>query len=181
MQEEDPYRREPAPAAARGALQLGDEPLRFSTNRSERNSGPQGLGGWLIAVAVMLVWSLLFGAVNGGGMAAMLSSPELDAAKRTAVQIYLAVCGVSFALNLAALVLFFMKSPWFPRTYIGWLGIDLILSAIAAGLLAQASYGSFLGTFALVAIVRGLFWNGLWIAYTIMSDRVKNTFAARRG
>lgn len=180
MQEEDPYRREPAAPAERGALRLGDEPLRFSTNRSERNSGPQGLGGWLIAVAVMLVWSLLFGMVNGGGMAAMLDSPELDAAKRAAIQIYIAVCGVSFALNLAALVLFFMKSPWFPRVFIGWLGIDLILTAIAVGLLTQASNGGFLGTLALIVIVRGLFWNGLWIAYAIMSDRVKNTFVARR-
>ena len=179
--EEDPYRRAPPAAAARGALQLGDEPLRFSTNRSERNSGPVGRGGWLIAVAVMLAWSLLYGIVNLAGLALMLASPELDANKHAALQFFVLVSGAMFVFNLAVLALYGMKSPWFPRAYVAWLGVALVAMAVAYGLLAQATGGGFLGVAIAAAIARALFWNGPWIAYAIMSDRVKNTFVARRG
>lgn len=181
MQEEDPYRRAPAQAAERGALQLGDEPLHFNTNRSERNSGPVGRGGWLIAVAIMMVWSLLFGVGNAASTAALLAGPSVDAGMRGALQVHVIACGALFVFNLIALVLFFMKSAWFPRVYLAWLGTDLMVVAITAGLLAQTRDSSaFLGVFVMVVIVRTLFWNGLWMAYAIMSDRVKNTFAASR-
>jgi len=184
MHEEDPYRREPAKPAPRGALQLGDQPLQFSTVRSERNRGAVGRGGWLIGVAIMMVWSLLFAMANAGGMAALLASPEttaaMDGAKAGALRFYLAVSAAMFALNLVALVLFAIKSPWFPRVYVAWLGIDLILVSIATGLLSQASGGGFAGVAAAALIGRVLFWNGPWMAYAIMSERVKNTFAARR-
>lgn len=184
MHEDDPYRRPPAQPAARGALQLGDEPLQFSTNRSERNSGPVGRGGWLIAVAIMMVWSLLFGMGNAGGMAAMLASADaagtMEAAKAEALRFYILVCGAMFVFNLVALALFAMKSRWFPRAYIAWLGTDLVLVAIASGVLAQSAGGSFFGMAVMALVGRGLFWNGLWIAYAVMSDRVKNTFVARR-
>lgn len=181
MQEEDPYRREPALAAERGALQLGDEPLQFRTNRSERNSGPVGRGGWLIAVAIMMVWSLLFSVGNAGSTAALLADPRLEAGMRGALQVHVVVAGALFVFNLVALVLFFMKSAWFPRVYVAWLGSDLIAVAVTSGLLAQSRDASaFIGMFAIVVIVRTLFWNGLWMAYAIMSDRVKNTFVAHR-
>lgn len=184
MHEEDPYRREPAQPAPRGALQLGDQPLQFSTARSERNRGAVGRGGWLIGVAIMMVWSLLFAMANAGGMAALLASPEvtaaMDGAKAGALRFYLAVSAAMFALNLVALVLFAIKSPWFPRVYVAWLGIDLVLVSMATGLLSQASGGGFAGVAAAALIGRVLFWNGPWMAYAIMSERVKNTFAARR-
>lgn len=179
--EEDPYRREPARPAARGALQLGDAPLHFNTTRSERNLGAVGRGGWLIAVAVMLVWSLLYGMAILTSLGALLASPELDAGKQAALRLSALAGGAMSALNLAVLLLFCVKSPWFPRAYVAWLGLDVIVFAIAIGLLAQASGGSLLGTAVAAMIVRTLFWNGPWIAYAIMSERVKNTFVARRG
>ncbi|ALN60750.1 hypothetical protein GLE_5409 [Lysobacter enzymogenes] len=184
MHDEDPYRREPAPPAARGALRLGDEPLRFGTDRSERNRGAVGRGGWLIGVAIMMVWSLLFAMANAGGMAALLASTEvasaMDGAKAGALRFYLAVSAAMFALNLVALVLFAIKSPWFPRVYLAWLGIDLVLVSIATGLLSQASGDGFAGVAAAALVGRVLFWNGPWMAYAVMSERVRNTFAPRR-
>lgn len=180
--EEDPYRRDPARPAARGALQLGDAPLHFNTSRSERNLEAVGRGGWLIAVAAMLVWSLLYGFAILTTLGALLASPELDAGKQAALRLSVLAGGAMFVLNLAVLLLFCVKSPWFPRAYVAWLGLDVIVFAIAVGLLAQASGGgSLLGAVVTAVIVRLLFWNGPWIAYAIMSDRVKNTFVARRG
>ncbi|MBN7135527.1 hypothetical protein A7A76_12250 [Lysobacter enzymogenes] len=179
--EQDPYRREPARPAARGALQLGDAPLRFTTRRSERNLGAVGRGGWLIAVAVMLVWSLLYGMALLTTLGAMSASPELDAGKRAALQLSILAGGAMFVLNLAVLTLYCVKSPWFPRAYVAWLGLDAIVFAIAIGLLAQASGGSLLGTVVAAVIVRAAFWNGPWIAYALLSERVRNTFVARRG
>ncbi|WP_394538895.1 DUF2569 family protein [Lysobacter enzymogenes] len=184
MHDEDPYRREPAAPAARGPLQLGDAPLQFRGDRSERNRGAVGRGGWLIAVAAMMVWSLLFAMANAGGMAALLASPEVaaatDGAKAGALRFYLTVSGAMFVFNLVALALYAIKSAWFPRIYLAWLGTDLVLVSIATGLLSQASGGGFAGVAAVALIGRVLFWNGPWMAYIVMSERVRNTFAARR-
>jgi len=180
MHEDDPYRRDPARPAERGALQLGDAPLQFSTTRSERNRGAVGRGGWLIAVAIMLAWSLLYTVALLTSLGALLASPELDAGKHAALRSTVLAGGAMFVLNLAVLVLFCVKSPWFPRAYIAWLSLDVIVFAIAIGLLAQATGGSLFGTAVAAAIARLLFWNGPWIAYAIVSERVRNTFVAAR-
>ncbi|MBW8808078.1 MAG: DUF2569 domain-containing protein [Lysobacter sp.] len=174
--EEDPYRRpEPAP---RGALQLGDGPLQFSTSRSERNSGPKGLGGWLIVVAIVLFWALLSLLVSLGFASHQLAALDPGAALRAPLRVRMAADGVLTALNILALVLFFMKSRWFPRVFIAWLALGA-LAGIVVFVMARQSAGiapEYAYRFG-AAMVSALFYAGIWIAYTIMSDRVKNTFA----
>lgn len=174
--EDDPYRRpEPAP---RGALELGDGPLQFSTSRSERNSGPKGLGGWLIVVAIVLFWALLGLLASMSFTSSHLAALDPGAALRAPLRVRMGADGVLIALNIVAIVLFFMKSRWFPRVFIAWLALGA-LAGIVVFLLARQiaditpEYSYRFGA----AMVSALFYGGIWIAYTIMSDRVKNTFA----
>lgn len=175
--EEDPYRRpEPAP---RGALELGDGPLEFSTSRSERNSGPKGLGGWLIVMAIVMFWALLSLLGTMGLTSSQLAALEPGDALRAPLRVRMAADGLLIALNIVAIALFFMKSRWFPRVFIAWLALGALAGVVVfvlarqiAGIAPEYSY-RFGG-----AMVSALFYGGVWIAYTIMSDRVKNTFGS---
>ena len=175
--EEDPYRRpEPAP---RGALELGDRPLEFSTSRSERNSGPKGLGGWLIVVAIVLCWALLSQLGSMGFISSQLAALDPGDALRAPLRVRMGADGVLIALNIVAIVLFFMKSRWFPRVFIAWLALGALTTIVVFVLTRQSAdiapeYSYRFGA----AMVGALFYSGIWIAYTVMSDRVKNTFGS---
>ncbi|QWF17163.1 DUF2569 family protein [Lysobacter capsici] len=179
--EEDPYRRVLA-QPARGPLQLGDEPLQFSTNREERNRAPRNLGGWLRLVTLMMLVSP-FNLIGGvfmtldtvGQLAA--ESTVIQPTARLAVMMHVAGSGLLLLVNLVALVLLFLKSRWFPRVFIGWLLADLTLIIATVLLLGRAGdapaaleyhFDSFLW--------RALMFDSLWIVYALLSKRVKSTF-----
>jgi hypothetical protein len=179
--EEDPYRRMPV-QAARGPLQLGDEPLRFSSNREERNRAPRNLGGWLRLVSLMLLvapLNLIGGVVmtlnTVGQLAAM--GTVLEPTVRLAVLTHLGGNGLLLLVNLVALVLLFLKSRWFPRVFIGWLAVDLTLVIATVLLLGRAEGAPVALEYHFTSFLwRALVFDSLWIAYALLSKRVKSTF-----
>lgn len=179
--EEDPYRRVPA-QAARGPLQLGDEPLQFSTNREERNRAPGNLGGWLRLVTLMMLIAPLnlIGSValslNTVGQLAIAGS-ALEPAVQLAMMTHVWGGCLLLLANVVALILLFLKSPWFPRVFIGWLALELMLTVGAVALLGRADGAPVALEHHFKTIMwRALVVDSVWIAYALLSKRVKRTF-----
>ncbi|QWP77626.1 DUF2569 family protein [Lysobacter sp. K5869] len=167
MQEDDPYRREPN--AARTDL----------STSGERERKPAGLGGWLIVLGFLMVWSLIAGAWLAVTSFGLLDAAGLSPAKHTALMFHTAANSVLSAFNLAALALFFLKSQMFVRALIAWLVVDAIATFVALWLSVRAD-PSGEGVPVAMSLVRVAVWNGGWAAYALLSKRVKNTFVQPR-
>lgn len=170
MDQDDPYRRPPAPVADQAPNAYGERDAR----------GPEGLGGWLIAVAAILGLSAAFAilslgiAVFGGALSSDVPSRYLDY-----VQARVAVDAVLLPLALAALALFWRKSPWFPRAFVAWALVAALGKGVRPWMMAMTGELSMVMALA-TPLLWALFWYGPWIVYALRSRRVRNTFAARR-
>lgn len=189
--EEDPYRRpEPAP---RGPLQLGEEPLQFATTPTQRNAGPVGLGGWLILVGFGVCMTPLrlsaevaqvFGPVLRDGGWRMLFDGERELMLRLLVWFELIANAILIVGSVVMICLFFMRSHWFPRVFIGFIAASfavLVLDIVLAGQVTSLD-GGFQAEDAR-GLTRALIYAGVWVPYMLVSKRVRNTFVApdRRG
>lgn len=186
-QEDDPYRRpEPAP---RGSPQLGDQPLEFSGTRGGAAAGPEGLGGWLILVGIAVCIApvrLLAGylqvfapILRDGGWRVLFDDgtpPQLKALLWFEV-----IANPLMILAAVVLVgLFFLRSYWFPRLFIGFVLVNLLVQIVdlwlasgipndpAAGVQGQDT----------LQLVRSVVYGAIWIPYMLVSRRVRNTFGA---
>jgi hypothetical protein len=135
---------------------------------SSTNSGPVGIGGWLILPIIGLAIVLAFGvlqvailATRPSAIGDLFASPAFDLYGRVVILGGLALYTV---MPLVPAVLLLMKSRHFPWTYIAWMLL-------------------FAGTVVLRAAIDGIFtsivpvvWTILWTPYLLMSTRVKNTF-----
>ncbi|MEH6416144.1 DUF2569 family protein [Pseudomonas sp. CGJS7] len=187
MADEDPYRR-PASALPASA-QAGDASPTSPGSGNARAAGLKGLGGWLIAVAIVLGWSLLRAGMSLSATASLLtlggvsfgSMFDLSDPLRAPLQFVFASGCALAALNLVALVLFFMKSRWFPRAFIVWWVAKIALAAVIVLLVRRmADMEQFLLRSMMIELAYALSFGAFWIAYTLRSRRVKNTFGLGR-
>jgi hypothetical protein len=175
---EDPYRA-PRPAA-KGELQLGDQPLVFSSTPQERNAGPKGLGGWLILVGINVCMSPL---VVLGNVTPLLSREGwalmLDAENALRTTLW---CGVSGAILLAAVAtiaaaLYFRRSRRFPRWYIAFLIGNLLYTVGIVVLVSMnQDVDPAMTPVNMRDITNKLIHCAIWVPYLLTSRRVRNTF-----
>lgn len=154
---------------------------------------PEGLGGWLILVAIGLIVSVVrvsalvfvtFVPIFTTGQWGKLTSPGSDLyhpmwAPLLVFEILGNLVFVLMALTL--LYLFFTKSRWFPRTFIAYLLLNVGFVAV------DAFAGNFIPAIAAASdpetvkeIGRSVIGAAIWVPYMLMSKRVKNTFLRTR-
>jgi hypothetical protein len=183
---DNPYR----PPQARDEIRLPSEPLVFAGTPESRNSGPSGLGGWLILVAIaLLVTPLKLGFLLGTTFLPLLTDGTLQALTTPGSEHYhpfwLPLIAFEVAANSIMLLgsiglaaLFFMKSRRFPKLYIAFLVVNLAILVIdeilgsRIPLLASSD-----DLTSMKELSRAVFSCCLWVPYMMVSKRVKNTFA----
>lgn len=179
------------PKAGRAELAWKDEPLTFAQTPQERHAGPEGLGGWLIVVAIKLVMTVLTGCgmlmtilrVFTDGSWALITTPGTDAYHPLfgpLIVFEAAVNSVLVGASLGLLVMFFRKAPGFPRWMIFMLIFGPVLTLIdiywASRIpsVGNATDGDIRGLAQMIASAC------IWVPYLLVSKRVRNTFTARR-
>jgi len=151
--------------------------------------GPQGLGGWLILPAIGLfgapvLWLYFLFAdyiplLQDGGWE-VLTTPGYDVYHPlwgALLVVELAGTILLTAFDLFLLVLFFRRSPAFPRLYIvsllaylAWTVLEVIL-AVQIPAIVELGYADLIRD-----IVQATIVCAIWIPYFLRSRRVKNTF-----
>jgi hypothetical protein len=156
---------------------------------SHRADGPSGLGGWLIPVGVGLVLGPLrliallvqtFVPMFENGTWEALTSPESSSYHPLWAPILIGELTVNIVFALTyfyLLVLFFRKSPLFPKVFIA-----LILGSLVFILVDTLAVSVVLPNEPLFdadtvgELARSLVAATIWIPYMLISKRVKNTF-----
>ena len=159
-----------------------------SIHKSE-DSGPKGLGGWLIVVAIGLVVSCIripveswqiFGSILSDGSWEVLTTPGTE--------YYHPLWGpflifemlgnaLTVLMGMVALYLFFTKSKRFPKWYIWYLSINvgfLLLDSMLGNLIPAVRDAADSG--AMKELFRSIVSAAIWIPYMKISKRVRNTF-----
>lgn len=182
--EEDPYR--PLEPAPRGDPELGDGPLQFSNSHSERNSGPSGLGGWLILVAIGVCLSPIrlistfiasYGPALREGRLLVMFDDNTHHTVKILLWFECIFNPLILVTSLVTVCLFFARSRWFPRVFIGLAlatvagqAIDLALAATIPGADADLTSQE------IVPLIRASIFAAIWVPYMLVSQRVRNTF-----
>jgi len=180
------------PQSNRSELTWKDEPLTFAQTPQQRNAGPEGLGGWLIVIAIKLIMTLLTAGgmlmtivpIFGGDAWTAITTPGTDAYHPLfGPLIVFELVGnlVLVSGTLALLVMFFRKSPSFPRWMIALLVFGPLLT------IADLYWASQIPSAALEVnageagdLARSIAGACIWVPYMLVSKRVRNTFAPRR-
>lgn len=167
--------------------QAQEQPISPATaNASNGATGPRGIGGWLLVVAFGQVVGLIQLLVLLGQY--YLDPENLKAFEQFPLVMYgeLVMNLVLLLLALVTAILFFRKSTYFPRVFIGELvaiPAFAILGTVWVALAFSTQLGAPFREFLVIeqqdvvpfglAVVAAL----IWIPYTLKSRRVKNTFA----
>jgi hypothetical protein len=148
-------------------------------------TGPVGLGGWLIVPAINMVWNLLQLAWGLYALALMksgaLTLPQgLDVQDPAWIRLldYEANTSILLAfLLIALLVLFFTRSWIFPKAFIAFWALGVLIKLFDVmqihavdTLDADAHGGSF------TAVMPPVIYCVVWTSYFLNSVRVRNTF-----
>jgi len=154
--------------------------------------GPQGLGGWLILPAIGLflapvLWLYFLFAdyiplLQDGGWEVFTTPGYVVYHPLWGALLVVELAGTILlsAFDLFLLVLFFRRSPAFPRLYIAfllaylaWTALETILAVQIPAIVELGGYADLIRDVVQVAIVCTI-----WIPYFLRSRRVKNTFRA---
>ncbi|HWG21313.1 MAG TPA: DUF2569 domain-containing protein [Terracidiphilus sp.] len=143
----------------------------------------EGIGGWLILVALGLVISPFY--ILASSLSTFLplfDNPQVQAWLQThpgmqALMFFEIVTNLIFVIFLIALnYLFFTKRRSFPNYFIFYLGLHFIVllsdTAIAHAILPSVP----LSSRATMGLARSVIGVALWIPYFLVSKRVKATF-----
>ena len=153
---------------------------------------PEGLGGWLILVAVGLAWSLVlmltqlwrdFLPLLLEDQWALLTSPSSDTYHPlwAPLLIFEVVLIIAFvAASIVCLALFFRRSPHFPRIMIAYylatlvfVATDLFLSNFIPAVAAASNAAT------IRPLGQAIVTCAIWVPYMQRSRRVHNTFGER--
>ena len=152
----------------------------------------KGLGGWLILVAIGLVFSTVLLPVSFFPLIDILDAenwqslsefmPEtFNSATRLLIFAEIAVNALLFFACLYLLYLFFKKHYLFPRYYIVIQVAALISILIDSCVLYLINPNEpVFDSDTVKSLMRGLFSAAIWIPYMLKSERVKNTFIEHR-
>lgn len=157
---------------------------------SEADEGPSGLGGWLILVGIITVLTPLvvmagiaqtYPPLFNDGVWQALTTPgsERYRAGWGALVIFEIVVNVAIvAVAIFATVLYFTRSPKFPRVFIGLLVAGLVFLVVDLIAVQFVVPEAPVDSQTIAGIVRSVIGCSIWIPYMRMSVRVKNTFVA---
>ncbi|MCL2308779.1 MAG: DUF2569 family protein [Proteobacteria bacterium] len=149
----------------------------------------KGLGGWLILVCLGLIGTILrllyylavdFLPIFTNGSWEALTTPGAEHYHAAWAPLILSEVASNFviiALAGCSLYLFFTKSRYFPKVFIGYMALNIIIVTadfLACKFLPVADAESSAET--LPEVYRSLCAAMIWIPYMLYSRRVKNTF-----
>jgi hypothetical protein len=141
--------------------------------------GPVGIGGWLILPIIGLIGSCFLTGYNLlqslPDIQYLMTAPDLPEGLYSFVLIELAANVALIVLALGTLVLLFTTSRRFPATYIFWLAFSLVV-VVADTLVASLVFEIASDGQSIKDIVRAVAACAIWIPYTLVPVRVKNTF-----
>ncbi|RJF87612.1 DUF2569 domain-containing protein [Oleomonas cavernae] len=141
--------------------------------------GPVGIGGWLILPIIGLIGSCLLTGYSLlqslPDIEALMAATDLPEGLYTFVLIELAANVALIVLALGTLARLFAKSRRFPATYISWLVFSLVV-VVGDTLVATLVFDIASDDQSIKDIVRTVAACAIWIPYTLVSVRVKNTF-----
>lgn len=154
-----------------------------------RPKEPQGIGGWLILVAIGLVVSpiriaaslfLVYVPIFTDGTWQALTSPSSPNynALWAPILIFEIVANMGFVVAYIGLaILFFMKSSWFPKMYITFALINIAFIIVDAwlGSMVVVDEPMFDPT-TTRELLRSVIATAIWGPYLLISKRAKNTF-----
>jgi len=160
----------------------------YKTPQTGMDWGPEGLGGWLILVAIGLIISPLRIAAMEFTILSVLLDGTWGLLSNSASEFYnpalAAIIPIEFIVNLAfvfgfvfLIYLFFTKSSNFPRWYIGvYLAnlIVIILDAVAVKIAVPEQ--PLFDPETVKEFARSLVACVVWIPYMLQSKRVQATF-----
>ena len=153
----------------------------FSTPRSpgergamEGSNQPDGIGGWLLLVALQTAVAAVASAIDAARIYQGLESPRF-----AEIIIYTAtallVGGIAFGLNIATLVALFSRSRRFPAIFIACLLWRMAKNIFEIWALGQVSPTEWINPAPLIV---STVFAVVWIFYVARSKRVSNTFTA---
>jgi hypothetical protein len=150
---------------------------------------PRGIGGWLIIVAIgLFIWPLRLLLLCYKTYVPIFQNNYLEALTTPGTESYHGLWGplivfeltgnaVFFVFCIVLIVLFFRKSPLFPRLYITCLALNVVFVAgdfFISDLIPAVSAES--DTESVTELIRSIVGAAVWIPYMLVSERVKNTF-----
>jgi hypothetical protein len=152
--------------------------------------GPSGLGGWLVLVGIgrvlspiLVLRAILFTFLPQltNGTMDLLSQPGSAAYSslwRPTILFELCSNIIMLIFGIMLLFLFFGKKKLFPKMFIGVMILQLVIVVIDAVFvyMIQSSISVSLNVNPISPVIRQLVNAGVWIPYTLVSARVKNTF-----
>ena len=178
---------------------MSDDPYRAPQSpvreqaSSDAKPEPEGLGGWLILVAIGLaatavrityfVLSTLLPIFTGDTWHDLTTSGTPAYHPLWGPLLVFEVCGNALvvALALTLLVLFFRKSPLFPTLAVVYLALNVVFVVgdyFMGGMIPAVAASN--DPDSMKEVVRSLVGAAIWIPYMLRSKRVKNTFRARQ-
>jgi len=166
----------------RGVEEVTEEhfELRRAAAAEEGGGVRRGLGGWLIVVGINLViYALSYGywAVDlAFSLMDSLRAGDADSAELLLFGLLFSSC---LALSLGSLWLlwpYFRRSWTFPRLYLAFLILDLLLDLIAYGVTLASDLGVDAEGDLVVSVLRSLVFFVFWASYLRSSERVRLTF-----
>jgi hypothetical protein len=183
MNDNNPY------APPKADLELKPPVVPYMPMAAFVNTGPVGLGGWLILVGIGLVLGPLrqivvlfttFMPIFTNGTWDRLTNPASDKYMPAFGPFLISELVVNLlfiAAMIAAAYHFFIKSRRFPKMYIALMSINLvfIIGDAFVGKAVMNLDKAFDGATA-VELGRSLVAAVVWIPYMLFSDRVSNTF-----
>ena len=154
-----------------------------------KDSGPEGIGGWLILVAIGIVVSpirlgilmlTVFVPVFTGTTWATLTSPGSASYHPLwgPLLVFELIGNLAFLLiGIVTAILFFRKSRWFPKVYIATMFCSFCYVLLDAWFVSLVlSNEPIFDAETTKELVRPLVATLIWGPYLIISNRAKNTF-----
>lgn len=172
-----------------GQKDLISDSGRIGLDGSNGNE-PNGIGGWLILIAINLVWTLLSAlqVINTvcitfifNGALEELSTPgstAYSALWKPTILFELASNILTLLLSIVLIYLFFRKKKIFPKVFIGLLLFRILVNLINAVFTLFLSKSTSIDTSSNLAapIAQPILQVVIWGYYMLNSVRVKNTF-----
>jgi hypothetical protein len=186
MNDPDPREMPQAPVAN---LDESLERLKERALKRVRGSGPSGLGGWLIFVAIGLIVSPVFlfavsvrtfMPIFRNGTWSTITTPNSASyhpllASLIVFEMVVNVCTILAGLWL--IYLFFKRAKIFPRVFVWFTVLNLafmLLDAVLGSLVIRDQPIFDSGTIS--GLTRSIIVAAVWVSYMLNSQRVKNTF-----
>jgi len=143
--------------------------------------GPKGIGGWLLLPTIYLFISVLisfgylvftFLFINSSEWKQLITSPEVHPHFENAIYFEMACNALLLVFTIYLIVVLFKKKRIFPKGIISYYLLSIVIDIVVTLLVNNVSMDDEITSFSGSGIALSI----IWIAYFMLSKRVRNTF-----